>query len=76
MNPVVHEYVSDFARHYVAEGRAEGQAEVVVRLLTLRFGSLSEAIQTRIRDACMRLSDRLPDSVLTATTLEEALGSL
>jgi hypothetical protein len=87
-NPVVREYLSDFARGYVAQGRAEGLAdgeakgrakakeEAVVRLLTWRFGPLTEAIQTRVRDACSRRSDVMPDCVLSAKTLEEALGLL
>ena len=79
-NPVIREYMSDFARGYVAEGEAKGLAkangEAVVRLLTWRFGPLTEAIQTRIRKACSQRSDIMPDCVLMAKTLEEALGSL
>jgi hypothetical protein len=83
-NPVVREYLSDFARGYVAQGRAEGKLagraeaneEAVVRLLTWRFGPLTEAIQTRVRDACSRRSDVMPDCVLSAKTLDEAIGLL
>jgi Domain of unknown function (DUF4351) len=72
MNPVVHEYMSDFARQYVAEGRAE----VILRLLTLRFGPLTEAIQSRVRKACSEQLNSVADGLLTVKTLEEALSAL
>ena len=49
MNSFGYEYRSEFARHCIAEGRAEGQRKVVLKLLASRFGPLSEATKTRIR---------------------------
>jgi hypothetical protein len=55
MNLLGFEYQSDFARRYVAEGKAEGKAEgraeIILQQLKVRFGSLSDAIQTRVRGA-------------------------
>jgi hypothetical protein len=80
MNPTVREYISDFARQHVAEGlakgREEGRADIVLRLLTLRFGPLPEPTQTHIRDACSTKSETLLDHLLTAQSLEEALSAM
>ena len=82
MNSLGYEYQSDFARRYVAQGRVEGRVEgktegkveIVLKLLALRFGSLSEAVQTRVRNAPGTQLDVMAERVLTALTLEEALG--
>ena len=86
MNSLGYEYQSDFARRYVDQGRAEGlaegrlegkiegQAEIILKLLTLRFGPLSEAIQARVRNASGSRLEALAERVLTARTLEGALG--
>ena len=74
-----YEYQTEFARRYYgqgrAEGRAEGRADVVLRLLVLRFGAVSESIQTAIREAGMEELDRIGERLLTAQTLAEALES-
>ncbi len=74
MDPTKYEYQSDFARRYVAEGRAEGEANLVVKLLTSRFGRLSGEIEGRIRSASIEQLDQIAERVLTATSLNEALG--
>ena len=80
MNSLGFEYESDFARRYVAEGRAEGKAEgrveIVLRQLTLRFGPLAEAVQTRVRGAPGAQLDAVVERVISAQTLEEALDPL
>lgn len=88
MNSLGFEYQSDFARRYVAQGRSEGRSEgraegktegrleIVLRLLTLRFGSLTEAVQTRIRGAGDTQLDAVAERLLTVQTLEEALNPL
>ena len=84
MNSLGYEYQSDFARRYVAqgkaegkvEGKAEGRMEIVLKLLALRFGPLTEATQARIRSAQDAHLDAVAERVLTAQTLEEALSPL
>lgn len=79
-----YEYRSDFARHYMEEGRVEGRVQgrlegrssVILRLLTLRFGPVPEAIEVRLRAATEERLDALPRRVLTGRTLEEALSPL
>lgn len=82
------EYQSDFARRYVAqgkaegriegkaEGKAEGRVEIVLKLLALRFGSLTDAHEAHIRGAQDAQIDAVVARALTAQTLAEALGPL
>ena len=88
MNPAMHEYMSDFARRYVAEGRdkgkeegrlegrVEGRVEVLLRLLTLQFGPLPDVVRARVQRACSAEGELLIDAVLTAKTLEEVLAAM
>ena len=87
MNSLGFEYQSDFARKYFFQGRAEGKAEgkvegkvegrveIVLKLLTLRFGPLAEAVQTRVRGAPDAQLDAMVERVISAQTLEDALGT-
>ena len=78
MDPRKYEYQSEFARRYVAQGRAEGEikgrAALVIRLLVSRFGSLPQQVEARIADASVEQLDQIGDRLLTAQTLDEALG--
>jgi len=80
MNSLGFEYQSDFARRYFgegkAEGRMEGRVEITLELLALRFGPLPDATQTRVRGAQDAQVKAIAERLLTAQTLEEALGSL
>jgi hypothetical protein len=88
MNSLGYEYQSDFARRYVAQGRAEGRVEgkaegrveatveIILRVVALRFGPLAEAVQARVRNAPGAQLDSVADRVLIAQTLEEVLGLL
>jgi hypothetical protein len=76
MNSLGYEYQSDFARRYVAQGKAEGRVELVLRQLELRFGPLTEAVQARVHNAQDAQLDTVAERVLTAQTLEEALAPL
>jgi predicted transposase YdaD len=79
-----YQYQSDFARRYFsqgeakgkAEGQAEGRAEMALRLLSLRFGTLPEATQTKIRAASACELDALAERLLRSGTLVEVLGEL
>ena len=84
MNSLGFEYQSDFARRYYGqgkaegkvEGKAEGRVELILKQLALRFGQLTEAVQTRVRSAQDAQVDAVAERVLTAQTIEEALGPL
>jgi hypothetical protein len=47
----------------------------VLKLLALRFGPLGEDIVARVRGATAAQLDTFGERVLTATTLDEVLGS-
>lgn len=70
MNPAKYEYQSEFAKRYVAEGRAE----VLIRLLTRRFGELPDKALAQVRAASRSEIEEMADRVLTGTSLEEVLG--
>jgi uncharacterized protein DUF4351 len=84
MNSLGYEYQSDFARRYFGqgkaegrmEGRIEGRVEISLKLLALRFGPLTDAAQTRVRSAQDAQLDAVAERMLTAQTLQEALGPL
>ena len=77
MRAFKYEYQSDFAKHFFGEGKKEGlqkgRAEVVMRLLTIRFGALAEDVKARIATATADELDTIGERLLTARTLEEAL---
>jgi hypothetical protein len=59
-----------------AEGEASGRAALISRLLTVRFGPLGASERSRIHAASIAELDAIGERLLTANTLDEALGSL
>jgi Domain of unknown function (DUF4351) len=57
------------------EGETTGRADVLVRLLTRRFGPLPTGVETRVRSATIPDLDRWADNVLTAGTLDEVFAT-
>jgi Rod binding domain-containing protein len=80
MDASKYEYQSEFARRYYGQGKADGKAagvaEMVLKQLATRFGTLSPAVATRVQSASAAELDRIALQVLTAQTLDEALGTL
>lgn len=86
MDPAKYEYQSDFAKRYVAQGRAEGElqglesgerrgrAALITRQLGVRFGQLTPEQCARINSASSAELDEMGERLLTARTLQEALG--
>lgn len=56
-----------------AEGRVEGEANVLVRQLTRRFGPLPESTEAAIRAASLEQLELWTDRVLGAVSLDEVL---
>ncbi|MEO5378620.1 MAG: DUF4351 domain-containing protein, partial [Magnetococcus sp. DMHC-6] len=56
-------------------GRQEGEAKILLRLLTLRFGNLPSSIQERVNTADLETLELWSDLVLDARSLEEVFGS-
>ena len=57
-----------------AAGKAEGRIEIILKMLALRFGLPPADIETRVRSARAEQLDAVIERMLTAQTLEEALG--
>lgn len=86
MDPVKYEYQSDFAKRYVAQGRAEGKAEgkaegeikgrseLLLRQLTRRFGALPPTVTARLAATPVDELDAIGERLLSAQTLDDALG--
>jgi hypothetical protein len=82
MDPAKYEYQSDFAKRYVAQGKAEGKAEgakagrseLLLRQLTRRFGAIPPAAEVRLAAASIEELDAIGERLLSARSLEEALG--
>ena len=70
MDMSTYQYQSDFGRECVAHGKRE----LLLELLTLRFGTLSTAQQARIRQASLTELDAIGKRVLTASTLRQVLN--
>lgn len=56
-----------------AKGKAEGKAEVLRKLATLKFGPLPASVTERFGEATLADLERWTERVLTATTLEEMI---
>ncbi|HWN68983.1 MAG TPA: DUF4351 domain-containing protein, partial [Haliangium sp.] len=57
------------------EGRQEGQQELLLRLLTRRFGALPEAITAQVMNAGREELERWGDRILDATSLGDVFAS-
>jgi hypothetical protein len=69
MHHIDYEYQSDFARKYFYGG----QAAVVLKLLQLKFGPLSDELAARVRAGSPKELDTWTERVLTASTVDEVL---
>ena len=64
-----------FAERFIEEGIGQGEARVLLRLLTLKFGPLPEPVRARIESADADTLLRWSERVLTADQLEDVLGA-
>ncbi|MEZ4226571.1 MAG: Rpn family recombination-promoting nuclease/putative transposase [Polyangiaceae bacterium] len=56
------------------EGRVEGRADLIVQLLSSKFGALPESVQTRVHAASERALDAMAMRLLSAERLDEVLA--
>ena len=75
MDPAKYEYQSDWVKDWMAQGATKGKASLVTKLLIRRFGPLSAATTTQLMTTSSEELDAIGERLLTALTLEEALGS-
>ena len=55
------------------QGMREGEATLLERQLTRRFGPLSAETQSRLKNATLEQLEHWADNILDAKTLEDAL---
>jgi hypothetical protein len=65
----------NWADVFKAEGKAEGKAEILFRLLTRRFGALPKWAEKRLNKAKPAQLEEWADAVLDASNLTEVLGA-
>jgi len=65
--------MSRFAERFREEGMQQGEARVLERLLTLKFGALPAAVQRRIAEADEPTLLAWSERVLSAARLEDVL---
>jgi hypothetical protein len=70
MNPAKYKYQSDFAKRYISIGRVE----LLHRQLTRRFGELPAEAVERLSGSTIDELDAIGERLLSAQSLEEALG--
>ena len=71
MDPAKYQYQSEFAKRYIAQGRAD----IVMRQLAVLFGPLPADAAARISASSSDELDRIGERLLSAQSLDEALGS-
>ena len=59
----------------VAEAVSEGKAELLIRQLTHRFGTLPKWAETRVKKAKSAQIEEWADAVLDASSLTEVIGT-
>jgi hypothetical protein len=73
MDARTYEYQSDFARQYIAQGRTEGCAELILLQLASRFGPLGAEIRSRVAQLSLLELGTVGERLLSARTLDEVL---
>ncbi|WP_206668635.1 DUF4351 domain-containing protein [Pseudomonas saliphila] len=58
----------------IEKGRQEGEASMLIRQLTRRFGPLDEAVLQRLQHAGSDDLERWADNILDAQTLDEVFN--
>jgi Domain of unknown function (DUF4351) len=58
-----------------AKGRTEGEPKVLLKLLGLRFGPVSEVAKAHVEAASLEQLDTWAERILTAATLDEVLAA-
>ena len=82
MDAKKYEYQSEFARRFygqgveagIARGVERGRVELLLKQLTMRYGALSATMADKVRKASAAELDGMAERVLTAKTLDEAVG--
>ncbi len=72
--PAAEEVIMTAAEHLRAEGRVEGQATMLSKLLTLKFGELPVEYQARLTNASNAELERWAERVLAVATIDDVFA--
>jgi hypothetical protein len=77
MDPAKYEYQSEFAKRFIAQGKAEGErsgrAAVLIKQLALKYGPLAAAASERVQHANAEELVRWAERVLSADSIDDVL---
>lgn len=88
MDPAKYEFQSEFAKRYLAEGEAKGEArgeargraekaaQIVLKLLRLKFGDVSSERVMRVQKASVEELDLWAERILSANTIEGVMDDV
>lgn len=74
LGPRAKEAIMTTAERLRAEGRAQGLAETLIKLLTIKFGSIPDTTISTIRAATPDTVDTWLQRLITATTLDQVFA--
>ncbi len=70
--------MSGFAERFIQqgklEGKQEGEAAMLLRLLRLKFGEVPEVVRRKIQNTDPQTLLEWSDRVLTASSIEQVIG--
>jgi len=69
------ERVKEWPKQWKAEGREEGQREILSLLLEQKFGPLSAADEKRLKSASEKALNQAAARILTANSIDEVFSS-
>ena len=72
-NPTGDPIMQTFIDRYIEQGRREGEAAILLRLIDRKFGPPSETVRARISSADSDTLLRWSDRILTADSLDAVL---
>lgn len=75
MTSIVQRAIDQGMQQGMQLGRQEGEAVVLLRLLTRRFGPLGEATTERVRRASSAQLEQWAENILDARDLDEVFGA-
>jgi len=76
LNVMLAERLEEWAHAYKAEGKAEGEARALQRLLKKRFGAVPSDVLAKISAASLEQIDAWLDQVLDARSLDDIFGPI
>lgn len=75
LDPKNYEWQAESTKRHRAQGKAEGEVGLLLKMLTLRVGALPDGIEAHLIAATAAQRAVMAERLLTASTLDEVLGA-